>query len=298
MESFCMLKGLPIRVSDTLEGTCPLVLLHGYLETLEIWESFIPLLTDTFRVITLDLPGHGLSGFPTDATSSEPTSCTMEQAADVVAAYLDKVGVEKAVVAGHSMGGYVAQAFAKNYPTRTLGLALLNSTPFADTDAKRQDRDQEIKLIRSGKLEMLVEKSIPLLFAPYNRLPFSSSIESIIASAFVHTPEGIIACLEGMKQRSSYEDFLACLVGPDKKALPHADEEATPQMLDPFPVLFIFGTDDYHISLEKATALTASYPHATSYILEHAGHAAFIEEPTAVATALKQLDYHKKLPNG
>ncbi len=262
-----MLDGIPVRVFDTKTPKTPLLLLHGYLETLEVWESFIPLVSDTYRVIAPDLPGHGVSGtFEVN---------TMERCAGVLASYLKKEHLSGAVVAGHSMGGYIAQALLNDYPDLVKGLILLHSTPFADTPLKREARDKEIALIQRGGLEKIVELSIPLMFAEENRSKFHTQIEAICGAALSHSPEGICASLLGMKTRPDYTELLAAT---------------------PLPLMFFFGLKDYHISEEKARQLAASYPQATTVFLASSGHNGFKEEPQAVAEALRT--YQRKLPNG
>ena len=103
-----------------------LVLLHGYLQNLDIWSSYILTYMRHMRVITIDLPGHGYSECFNDEH-------TMELMARTVKAVLDDAGVEQCVVVGHSMGGYVALAFADLYPHHLRGLGLINSHALADT---------------------------------------------------------------------------------------------------------------------------------------------------------------------
>lgn len=262
-----MLNGIPVRVFDTKTEKTPIMLLHGYLETLEIWESFIPLLSDTYRVMALDLPGHGMTGtFQVN---------TMKSSADVVASYIRKEGLSGVVLAGHSMGGYIAQQVLKDYPDLVKGLVLLHSTPFADTHQKKESRDKEIAKIQGGGLESVVEDSVPLMFAEDNRPHFRSDIAAICGAGFTHEPEGICASLLGMKERPCYSEVLASAK---------------------VPLLFIYGLKDFYISEEKARSLAAEYPQATTLFLAESGHNGFLEEPQKVAEAL--LDYHKKLPKG
>ena len=102
MEYFAISNGIPVHILDTKKGDTTIVLLHGYLETLYIFNEFIEMLEKKYRIIAIDLPGHGLTG-------SDKEINTMEFCAQTVADVLKKSGVEKAYIAGHSMGGYVAQ---------------------------------------------------------------------------------------------------------------------------------------------------------------------------------------------
>src|SRR5690606_33245485 len=87
----------------------PLVLLHGYLENLKMWESIGKKLSEEYKLIRIDLPGHGRS-----RTYGE--THTMEFMAEKAHEVLNHLGIEKSAMAGHSMGGYVTLAFAEKYP--------------------------------------------------------------------------------------------------------------------------------------------------------------------------------------
>lgn len=133
-------KNSSIHYTVTGDGPA-LVLLHGFLETLEMWEDFVPEFSRSHQVICIDLLGHG------------QTDClgylhTMEDMADAVFAVLHHLKIEKAHVIGHSMGGYVALALAERQPQLFEGLCLMNSTFEADDDDK--------KLLRSRATIMIV----------------------------------------------------------------------------------------------------------------------------------------------
>ncbi|MEF9932330.1 MAG: alpha/beta hydrolase, partial [Bacteroidales bacterium] len=107
MEFFAISNGIPIHILDTKKGDTTILLLHGYLETLYIYTEFIELLQNKYRVIAIDLPGHGLSG-------SNKEINTIDFSAAVAADVLNICKVNTPVyVAGHSMGGYVAQECIK-----------------------------------------------------------------------------------------------------------------------------------------------------------------------------------------
>ena len=114
MEQFVMSEHTALRISDSQQGQTVLVLLHGYLESLEIWEDFAKLLSPHYRIVTIDIPGHGISEVKSEIH-------TMEFIADVLRGVLDQKQITHCFVAGHSMGGYAAEAFAaKNNPLASL----------------------------------------------------------------------------------------------------------------------------------------------------------------------------------
>jgi Predicted hydrolases or acyltransferases (alpha/beta hydrolase superfamily) len=257
MEFFAISNGIPVHISDTKKGEKTIILLHGYLETLYIYSEFQELLSKRYRVISIDLPGHGLSG-----SSKEVNS--MEFSAKVVAGVLDVCKVEKAFVAGHSMGGYIAQNCMKLFPDLFEGLILLNSTPYADTDEKKKLREKEIEVILQANLGKITAISIPQMFSPDNLRLFDDKIEETIEIAETHDPNGIVSCLKGMMQRDDNLQFLKSL---DK-------------------LLLVFGDKDKYISNEVRDGIIKELPNAVSVIIPSSGHCSFVEQPQLVEEAM------------
>lgn len=253
MEYFSFIDNIPVHISDTKKGDTVVCLLHGYLETLYIFSEFAELLSARYRVISIDLPGHGLSG------SAETN--TMEFCAGIVAQVLKNAQVEQAYVAGHSMGGYVAQACIRLYPGLFRGMILLNSTPFADSPEKKADREREIELIRSAKLNSLAALSIPRMYAPENLRRMDDKIQETVEICEVHDPNGIVASLRGMMEREDNAQFLEGVS---------------------LPVLMIFGDKDKFIAPEKARELAARYPRFRQAVIPDTGHNSFAEAPEKV----------------
>ena len=108
IEKFIMAGDTPMHIADTEKGDRCVVLLHGYLESMLVWDEFVPLLSDHVRVVTLDLPGHGISTIAGEVH-------TMEFLAETVAKTMESLGIDRYTVVGHSMGGYVALAMCENY---------------------------------------------------------------------------------------------------------------------------------------------------------------------------------------
>ena len=161
-EKFLMAGDTALHLCDSQKGDKCVVLLHGYLESMLVWEDFVPLLYRHVRVVTLDLPGHGISEVKGEVH-------TMEYLARVVHDALRALGIARCTLVGHSMGGYVALAFCAHYPEMLDGLVLLSSTPNADTDEKRANRLREIALVKAGKKEALARVAPEAGFAAENR---------------------------------------------------------------------------------------------------------------------------------
>lgn len=135
-------KKTKINFSDIGKGTA-VVLLHGYLENLSMWDNLVPEFSKKNRVITIDLLGHGQSDCSGYIHS-------MEEQADMVAEVLSQLKIKKAILIGHSMGGYVALAFAELYSERIKALVLMNSTSLADNDEKKHNRDRAIQAVKKN----------------------------------------------------------------------------------------------------------------------------------------------------
>ncbi len=257
-EKFIMAGHTPLHICDSEKGEKCVVLLHGYLESLLVWEDFIPLLYKQMRVVTLDLPGHGIS-------TVEGECHSMEFLADVVAEAMTTLGVERFTVVGHSMGGYVALALAERHASRLEGLVLFSSTPNPDTEAKRENRRREIELIKSGKKELLARMAPSAGFAAVNRTRMKEYIEDLTEQVHVTEDEGIIALLNGMMARKDQNEMLR---QSDVKQL------------------FILGRQDDYIPVEVAEQLVEAHPQAAVAWLADAGHMGFLEEPATAAEAL------------
>lgn len=254
MEFFATSNKIPVHISDSKNGDTVLVLLHGYLETLYIWEDFRSLLDSRIRTLAIDLPGHGLSGSFYENT--------MDRTASVIKDVLSICGVEKAYLAGHSMGGYAAIKFAESYPEQCSGVMLLNSNPFADSPEKINDREREMEIVRADKLVYLAQSSIPKMYSPDNLRKFDDKIQETIEICETHDPEGIVSSIKGLMKREDMSGFWKnCSM---KTAM-------------------IFGDNDKFMPVEKAREIIEMFKNSKSYIIEGTGHNSFIEKAPEVA---------------
>jgi pimeloyl-ACP methyl ester carboxylesterase len=192
--NYFLYKNTKISFSDTGKRKA-IVFLHGYLENNTMWDYFIPKFTQENRVINIDLLGHGQS------------DClgyihTMEEQAEMIFAVLQHLKIEKAILIGHSMGGYIALAFAEKYPKMMSKLVLLNSTSYEDSDERKTNRDRAIKMVKRDYTSF-VRLSISNLFSEENRELLIDEIENIKLEALKTPLQGIIAAQEGMKIRKN-----------------------------------------------------------------------------------------------
>jgi pimeloyl-ACP methyl ester carboxylesterase len=165
-----------------------------------MWRELVPSLAEKNRVISIDLLGHG------------ETDClgyihSMEENAEIVNAILSHLRIRKAVFIGHSMGGYVALAFAELHINKVKGLVLLNSTALEDSVERKINRDRAIKAVKQNYINF-VRMSIANLFSENNRDRLENEIENVKLEALKTPLQGIVASLEGMKIRKDRQFIL------------------------------------------------------------------------------------------
>jgi pimeloyl-ACP methyl ester carboxylesterase len=192
-------KNTTISYSDSGKGTA-VVLLHGFLENKTMWKDLVPISSQKNRVITIDLLGHGATGCLGYVHS-------MENNAEIIKAVLSHLRIRKVIFVGHSMGGYVALAFAELYPATIKGLVLLNSTSKEDGAERKHNRDRAIKAVKQNYVNF-VRLSIANLFSVNNRERLENEIENVKLEALKTPLQGIVASLEGMKIRKNREFIL------------------------------------------------------------------------------------------
>ncbi|MEG2755792.1 MAG: alpha/beta hydrolase [Mucinivorans sp.] len=260
MEIFIMASGVATRYADFGKGEKVVVLLHGYLEAIEVFDSFAGELGKTYRVICIDLPGHGLSDW------GGKEAITVDFSASVVASVLEKVGIMQASVVGHSMGGYVAVALAENYPQLVSQLVLLHSSPAGDSQEKKEYRQREIELIQAGKKELLATVNPAKGFAKINHKRCAELIENLHEQVMMTDDKAIVATLCGLMERKDRSEFFATTN---------------------IPRLMVFGTDDNYIPREAAQTMIERFPKAKYEWVEMAGHSSFAEQPSRTAEIIR-----------
>lgn len=236
------------------KGT-PLVLIHGFPLDLSIWDSVVPLLENDFDVIVPDLRGFGES-----STVDEPY--TMLDFANDVAGLLDFLGVEKAAFAGHSMGGYVALAFAKEYPDRVNALAMISSQAAADAPERKAGRYKTAKDVLEKGVDVVAEAMTPKLSANEKVQEFVNLLMK------AQSPAGVTGALKAMAEREDFAPVLSQFT---------------------FPVVLIHGDADLLIPIDRAKEIKSILPTAQLVKLKKAGHMPMMEFPKETAEALKKL---------
>lgn len=249
MKNYIHYNGGKIYYSDIGEGQI-VILLHGYLESSEIWSGFAEKLSEKFRVISIDLPGHGRSTVYSDSLS-------MEFLAEVIKGFIDTMNLSNVFLTGHSLGGYVTLAFLDKYPEMLRGYCLFHSHPFPDTQETVRKREQEIQIVRSGKKFLMYPGNITMMFAGSNLDPMADEVQRAKDIASRTSDEGIIGVLNGMKIRPS--------------RLPLMEKGV-------IPCLWILGRKDNYIRCDEIRKRITLPPNAKLVILENSGHLGFVEE--------------------
>ncbi len=222
-----MADDVKLFYSEAGQGT-PVVLLHGFPLTGDIWYQQQQGLSDGYRVITPDLRGHGRSPAP-------PGVYEMDLLAGDVLALLDTLLIKQAVIMGHSMGGYVALAAWKRAPDRFLALGLIASQAGADTEQGRQGRYLLADKVATQGSKVVAEAMLPKLFAP-NLSAHAPIIDGVGQMILNTASAGIVGALKGMALRPDS--------GP---MLPSIN----------IPVLILAGDKDQIVPPEKAKAMAA-----------------------------------------
>lgn len=249
-------KGINIFYKDEGQGAA-VVLLHGFLEDHSMWQTLTPVLSKKNRVISIDLLGHGQTG-------SLGYVHTMETMAIAVLAVLKHLKLRKYTFIGHSMGGYVALAFAKLYPDTIKGLCLLNSTFEAD-DAERKALRARANTMVQTNYKNMVRMSFANLFSTESKQLHRDAYNSALQIALKTPVQGYMAANEGMRLREDSSRFFA---------------EAS------FKKLVLLGEKDSLLNIKKILAFTTKHAIETHVFSE--GHMSHIENETEYITCLKK----------
>jgi 3-oxoadipate enol-lactonase len=246
---------------DGRERERAVVLLHGFPFTRAIWEGQADALARTSYVLRPDLRGAGMSSAPQGPY-------LMEGLASDVAALLDALGIERAALIGHSMGGYVALAFARMFTERVTRLALVASRLRADTADEAAAREKLAERIeRVGSIEPAIEAYLPRLFASQTFTQRPDVVERAYASARQNGPAGAAGALRGMALRAPSDDIAEDLN---------------------VPMLMVAGARDRVIALDEARSIAARFPRGRLVVCDASGHLPMLEESERVTAVLEE----------
>jgi 3-oxoadipate enol-lactonase len=262
-----IVNGVRIAYHDRgqLHGTA-LLLIHGFPLDHRMWAPQLAGLSADVRVIAPDLRGFGRSAAPTAAPLEvTPGPLTMEQHADDLAALLDHLAIERAIVAGLSMGGYIAFAFWRRHPERVQALVLLDTRAELDAPQARANRDAAAVKVRQAGSAAIAGEMLPRLLAPAN-LSNRRIADRALTMMAEQPVEGVAGALAGLRDR--------------------ADSRPTLPTIS-VPTLVLVGEHDALTPPADAAAMAAAIPGARLVVVPRAGHLSTLENPRAINGAMR-----------
>ncbi len=250
-----------IRMAYALRGKgheTALLLIHGFPLDHRLWAAQLRGLGADLCVLAPDLRGHGKSELT-------PGPLTMSQHADDLAGLLDEFGIRRAIVAGLSMGGYVAFAFWRRHPERVQALALLDTRAEPDNPAARASRDATAARVQQMGADSIADEMLPKLLAPASLANprLAGAARTMMASQPV---AGIVGALAGLRDREDSRPTLPTIT---------------------VPTLVLTGEADMLTPPADAAAMAAAIPAARLVTISGAGHFSPLENPRAVNAALR-----------
>ena len=255
MQKSITFKNANISFSDVGKGTA-VVLIHGFLENATMWDKIAPELSKRNRVITIDLLGHGKS----DCLGYVHA---MELFAETLEVVFKHLRIRKCILIGHSLGGYVALAFAEKHPQKVKGLCLLNSTSNEDDKERKTLRARANKMVQTNFANM-VRLSFVNLFGSKNRELYQNEINLALSEALRTPIQGYIAANDGMRIRTNRNHVLT-------------DND--------FKKLIIIGEKDPVLDFE--TSLKEAKKTNSEFVVFSNGHMSHIENTKELIEVLK-----------
>jgi len=258
------INGTQIAFDEFGDGPA-VVLIHGFPLCRRMWAPQVePLVDAGFRVVLPDLRGFG------DSAGGPPGS--MARYADDIVALLDTLGIDRAIVGGMSMGGYVLLDLLERYRERLSAALFIVTRAAADDAAGRDKRNALIAAVQQGNNLLVADTFAGLLFAEVTVTNRPELIEQVRGWMEATPPEGLIAALQAMRDRRDSVELLATFN---------------------LPTLVIGASDDKAMPREHYQVLCAGLPEATCALIDAAGHMANLEQPQTFNKAL--LDFLHRL---
>lgn len=248
-KSIINLNGITVSYNEKGKGSS-IVLLHGFCGSNGYWDNVITKLSEHYRVIALDLPGHGES-----ANLEGPV--TIEDIADHIKDVLDYLNVPQVTMFGHSLGGYITLAFAEKFSQLVNGLSLIHSTAYPDSEEAKKGREAGVEKVKKEGISAFIDGLIPKLFSPDNIEKNQNDITTAKEIGYTTSSQGVMKTLIAMKNR------------PDRNRVLEKAE---------IPVLLIAGEKDQIIPSDKTFSVSKS--NIKHVLIKDSGHMSMYENPT------------------
>jgi 3-oxoadipate enol-lactonase len=253
------IDGIQMAYDDVGVGPA-VVLIHGYPFNRSLWTEQTEALTSRFRVVTPDLRGFGES----DAAEGP---ATMDRLARDVATLMDQLGIEQAVIGGLSMGGYVALAFVKQFPSRVKALVLADTRAQADTEEAKQTRRQQAEKALSEGMAGIADAMLPKLLTPDTVSKRPEVVKRVRDMMLKTKPQGAASALLGMAERDDHSDFISSIR---------------------VPTMIVVGREDAITPLADSEKMNSKIETSHLVVIENAGHVSNLEQTEQFNFALRQ----------
>lgn len=246
------INGMTIGYTDQGSGT-PLIFIHAFPLSKAMWQPQVDALQDAYRVITIDIGGHGESDIVLWNDS-------LDDYAKNVICLLDHLGISQAVFVGLSMGGYTLFSIYRHYANRVKGLVLADTRAQADSEEGKAGRRSMAEVAFKDGASAIADIMLPKLLAPTTFQHRPELVEQV-RQMILQTPEsGIVVDLVAMAARPDSTDLLAMIT---------------------CPTLVIVGEKDQATPVEESQYITQRIPEARLVIIPEAGHLSNFEQPAA-----------------
>ena len=249
------INDIHMAYTDTGMGR-PVVLIHGYPFNRSLWNEQVAALSSSYRVIVPDLRGFG----ETDASEG---SATMNRMAQDVAQLLDHLEIPQAVIGGLSMGGYVALAFCKQFPSRVRALILADTRAHTDTEEAKQTRAQQAEKALAEGMAGIADAMLPKLLTPETVSKRPEIVKRVRDMMLKTKPEGAAAALRGMAERDDQTSLKISV-----------------------PTLIIVGAEDAITPVADSEKMNHAIAGSRLVVLENAGHVSNLERTEKFNEAL------------
>jgi pimeloyl-ACP methyl ester carboxylesterase len=221
------------------------ILIHGFPMNQQVWNDFSEKLSDSIKIVTLDLPGFGKSAGLADGFS-------LEDIAGMVLDWIREKRYDKPVIVGHSMGGYIALAMADHDSDAISGICLFHSSALPDSPEKKQSRNKVLEFIENQGVEAFTSNFVGQLYADAQH----SSIPKVKNIAVQSPKETVVGYTKAMRDRKDRTDLLRTF---------------------PKPILFLAGEKDQLIPSDSILEQSALCRHGEAVILPEVGHMGMFE---------------------
>ncbi len=253
-----VINEVTVGYSDHGNGT-PLVFIHAFPLSKTMWQPQVDALKDTYRVITIDLGGHGESDIV-------PWNDSLDDYAKDVIHLLDHLGIAQAVFVGLSMGGYTLFAIYRHYADRVTAMVLADTRAQADSEEGKAGRASMAQVAFSDGVPAIADLMLPKLLAPSTIERHSEMVEQVRQMILQTSTGGIVVDLAAMAARPDSTDLLFTIT---------------------CPTLIIVGEDDVATPVSESQYMANRIPGSTLVTIPEAGHLSNFERPVAFNEALQ-----------